>query len=105
MRGVEYARAAGRLSADQFQETHPALRVDPDGRLVEQQHLGRMNDPTSEVEAPSHSAAELFNRLLGTVEQPGQLQNVIDSAAQMSAAEPLCAAPIAEIFASREVVI
>ena len=53
-----------------------------------------MQNATSEIQTPFHSAAELFDRFPGAILQSGQLQNLLDAFSQSRVAHPLRAAPI-----------
>src|ERR1035438_1800262 len=48
----ENASAAFGLIANQFQQANPALRIDPDGGLVQQQYFGLMNNAAREIQPP-----------------------------------------------------
>ena len=103
--GVEDASSGLRLRADQFEQAHAALRIDPDGGLIEQQHFGLMDDAAGEIEAPPHAAAELLDGLAGAVGKAGDFEHFLNALAEQGIAHALRAAPIVEIFESRQVVV
>ena len=50
------------------------MRIDADRRLVEQEHLGVVEQRRGEVEAPLHAAAERPHLVPGTVRQADQIE-------------------------------
>ena len=56
LRGEQHVGAVGDEAADRLPQLDPAARVEPGGRLVEQQQRGRADQAGAEVEPAAHAA-------------------------------------------------
>ena len=57
-----------------------AARVEPGGRLVEEEHARRGDDARGDVEAAAHAARVLLDETIGRVGQPEGVEEVVGSA-------------------------
>ena len=72
-------RLAGRLEvADRGAELAGADRVDPDRRLVEEEHRGVVEQAAGDVEALPHAAGVPLDALFLTALQPDHLEQLVD---------------------------
>ena len=62
-----------------------AARVEPGGRLVEEQHLGRGDEARGEVEPPAHAAGERLHQLRRRVGEVEPLEQLVGAPARASA--------------------
>jgi hypothetical protein len=77
VRAPQRGDAARGLLADRFEDALARLRIDADGRLVEQQHARLVQQRTHEIEAPPHSTRERRHRLVAAVLETGQHQRAL----------------------------
>ena len=76
-------RAAGFELADQGPELGADLRVEPDGRLVEQDQLRLVDEAAGEQQAAAHPAGELVDGVAAAVAQAGQVEAAVDRGADV----------------------
>ena len=74
VRGVEQRLAATAQRLEVVEDGVAALRIDADGRLVEDQDVGIVDQRGGDVEAPLHAAAEGLRLVAGAVGQADQLR-------------------------------
>jgi hypothetical protein len=74
------------------------LRIEPRGRLVEEQHVRGVDEPERDVEPPLHAARVALDDTVGRVRDADQLEQFVDTAAERGAAEALHAALQREVL-------
>ena len=74
---------------EELEDIVPRLRIDADGRLVEDEKIRLVEDGASDIHAALHAARELLKLLLAPVLQTNQLQRKIDALPQSPAAKPV----------------
>ncbi len=79
MGGQQDGLTLGLQVADHLAELARADRIQPDGRLVEEQHRGVMQQGAGDMEALFHSARVAFDALAAAILQPDQLEQVGDA--------------------------
>ena len=62
---------------DRLEDGVAALRVDADGRLVEQQQARPVEQADADVQAPLHAAAERRGAVLGPVREADELEHLV----------------------------
>ena len=77
LRGQEDGRALGVDAAHLVPDRQPRGRVEPGRRLVEEQHLGRVDERAGEVEPPLHPARVGLRAPLRGVGEPDQLEQFL----------------------------
>ena len=82
-----------------------ALRVDADGGLVEDQHVGIVDERGGDVEAPLHSAAERLRLVAGAVGEADERERRVDALAQQRAGHPVERAEQLEVGGGAEVLV
>ena len=93
------------LGADHVPQPEPASRVEPGGRLVEEQQLGSTDERPGEVEAPSHAArVGLRDPVTGAL-QAELLEQLVRAAPCLGARELVQASEHPEVLAAREVLV
>ena len=70
MGAVNHGSAGIGGAADGFQDLLARLRIDADGRLVEQQQIRSMDHAAGEIEPPLHPAGEHGDRIVRALRQP-----------------------------------
>jgi hypothetical protein len=101
--GVEHRDALALERLDVLEDGVAALGVDPDGRLVQHQQPGPVQQPGADVEAALHAAGVVGDLVAGAVGQADQLQHRLHPGGQLATGEPLHAAPEAEVLAAAQV--
>ena len=69
--------------ADQRPELGADLRVEADGRLVEQDQLRVVDEAAGEQQAAAHAAGELVDRVAAAVAQAGEVERAVDRGADV----------------------
>ncbi len=80
VRGVDHPDALGSEPGHAGQDGVAALRVDADGRFVEDQQLRAVEQADPDVEAAFHSAGELIGPFTGPVGETDRLEDLLDAA-------------------------
>ena len=62
-----------------------ALRVESDSRLVEEQHVGRMNQAARDFEPAAHPARVSRDQIVGALGQPDHVQQAMSAFAALAA--------------------
>ena len=88
---------------DAREDRVPALRIDADGGLVEDQESWLVEQPDRDVEAALHAAGVVLGPLAGPVGEIDELQDRVDPLRQARAGEAVEATEEAEVLPSREV--
>src|SRR5690625_236397 len=101
MRSVKHGHAFGRQCLYRFQDCVARLRVDADGRFVENEQLRLMKQADPDIQAAFHAAGEFLGGPVRPFAQSGQLQHLGDALPQSGAAHTLQAAEYVEVFARR----
>ena len=88
---------------EQIPHGAPALRVESDSRLVEEQHLGRMDEPARDLQPPAHPARVSLHEIVGALGQAHHVDQVLRPLAPHAPAEIVEAAVDVDILPSGEV--
>ena len=81
------------------------LRVEPGGRLVEEQHARPVDEPERDVEPAPHPARVGLDDAVGRVGDPDELQQLVGARVQAAAAHPLDAALEHQVLAAGAVLV
>ena len=65
--------------ADVLPDGVARLRVEPDGRLVEEEHLGVVQQPAGDLQPALHAAGEGAHERMAPVGQPDDVEHVLDA--------------------------
>ena len=82
LRGEQHGRAVGDELLDDPPEIGAALRVEPGGRLVEEEHLGPVHERGREVEPAPHAAAVGAHRPRRGVDEIEALEQLVGAGAE-----------------------
>ena len=88
---------------EQIPHGAPALRVKSDGWLVEEQHLGGMDEPACNLQPPAHPARVSLHQIVGALGQTHQMDQVLRPLAPRAPAEVVEAAVDVDVFPPGEV--
>jgi hypothetical protein len=80
----------------------PALRIDADGRLVQEQKFGMMEGGASNVEPSLHPAREFFADIIGAVLEASPFKSFFNARLELSFSELVQAAEELEVFTGGE---
>ena len=105
VRRVEQRLAAVAQRLEVVEDGVAALRVDADRRLVEDQHVGIVDQRGGDVEAPLHAAAEELRLVAGAIGEADQLQRRVDALAQQRAGQAVERAEELEVGGGAEVLV
>ncbi len=103
VRRIEDAHALVAELLDAGQDGVPALRVDTDGRLVEDQQAGPVEQAHADVEAALHPAGELLGPFLRPVREVDDREHLVDPTGELAAAQPVQPPEEREVLAGAEV--
>ena len=78
VRGHQDARALAAQEVDQRPQLLADLRVEADGRLVEQHQPRLVHEPAGDQQPPAHAAAELVDLRVAAVGEVGDPQRALD---------------------------
>ena len=98
VRGVEDGHALPAELLDARQDRVPALRVDADGRLVQDEQLRLVEQADADVQPPLHAARELVGPLAGPLVEADDLEHLADPPLQRVAAHPVQLAEEAQVL-------
>src|SRR5208282_497147 len=101
--GVENRGARVAQALYQIEDRATALRVDADGRLIEDQELRPMQNSAREIQASLHPARIGADDVVGARREPDRIQSAFDRIVHRGAAEIVHSAPEVEIFARGEI--
>ena len=87
VRGHEDRGSLGAQRVDQGPELLPHLRVEADGRLVEQEEPRSMDESPRDQQSPAHAARELVDPVVTTVGKVRDLERPFDRSAAVGAAD------------------
>ena len=82
-----------------------ALRVESDSRLVEEQHVGRMNQAARDFEPPAHPARVSRDEIVGALGQPDHVQQAMSAFAALAARQAEELAVNVDVLPSGEIEI
>ncbi len=83
------ARALAAQQVDQRPQLLADLRVEADGRLVEQHEPRLVHEPARDQQPPAHAAGELVDLRVAAVAQVGDLQRALDRGFAVRAIDPV----------------
>ena len=83
---VEHRHAVGAERAHGLEDVVAALRIDADGRLVEDQQLGAVEQAGGEVEPPLHAARVVLDQIARALAQPDDVERPADPLGEQRAA-------------------
>ena len=95
-------RALAAQRVDQRPQLLADLRVEPDGRLVEQQQPRPVHERAGDQQPPAHPAGELVARRVGALGEVRDLQRAVDRGAALVARDAVQAREDGEVLARRE---
>ena len=82
-----------------------ALRIDADGRLVEQQDVGIVQQAGGQVQPPLHAAAEGLHAIVRAVGEADQVERGVDRLVERGARQAVERAEEAEVRARGQLVV
>src|SRR5713101_6066581 len=82
-----------------------ALRIDTDGRLIEQKNLRIVKQSRRQIQTPLHASAERFHFVTGAIRESDQIQDVVDCLLCLRAGERVKRRKKNQIVAGGELVI
>ena len=95
-------RALGAQGVDQRPELLAHLRVEADGRLVEQHEARAMHERPRDQQPPAHPAGELVDPRVAAVDEVGHLQRPLDRVAPLGAPDPVEVGEDAQVLLDRQ---
>src|SRR5215468_7817009 len=98
VRAVQDRSPAGGERALELVDAFPRLRVDADGRLVEQHDAGSVQDAAGQIEAPRHPARVFGDRIVGSAFETDERERSRDRRAGCAAIETLERREVGEVF-------
>jgi len=63
---------------DELPDGVPRLRVQADGRLVQEQHARIVEEPPGDLKSPLHAAGEIFNEVVLAVRELDDFEHLVD---------------------------
>ncbi len=79
MAGVEHRRPGSRQAGNGFEQEAARLRIDADGRFVEEQQFRLAEQADGQVEAPAQAAGQLLGAFAGDLFEAGEGDGLVDS--------------------------
>src|ERR1700675_2670625 len=76
--GVDEGFAAFLQRLEIVEDGIAALRIDADGRLIEQKNLRIVKQGRCQIQTPLHASAERFHFVTGAIRESDQVQDVVD---------------------------
>ena len=101
LRGEDDRGAVADELAQHLPQVAAAARVEPGGRLVEEQHLGRGDEAGGQVEPAAHAAREGLHQLVGRVGEVEPLEQLVGPAAGLGLGQVVQAADHLEVRLGR----
>ena len=105
MRRVEERLAAPLEGLEVVEDRVAALRIDADGRLVEQQDIGVVENPGGEIEAPLHAAAEVLDAIADAIAEADEIDRRGDRGVERAAGQAEQRAEEPQVVARRQLVV
>ena len=87
---------------DQRPELLAHLRVEPDGRLVEQHEPRPVDERPGDQQPPPHPAGELVHARVAAVDEVRQLERALDRVAPLGASDPVEVREDEQVLLDRE---
>src|ERR1700733_5785684 len=87
---------------EQFPHGPAALRIEPNGRLIEEQHLRRMNQSTRDFEAAAHPARVSLYEVVGPFREADHVQEMLRALAPHTPAQVVIPAVQVNVFPTRQ---
>jgi hypothetical protein len=87
--GQQHGGAGGDQLADQRPQVAAAGRVQPGGRLVQEQHLGPADQGGAQVKPAAHPARVGPDLAVGRLHQANALQHLAGALARLAAGQPV----------------
>ena len=91
----------GAQAVDQRPQLRADLRVEPDGRLVEQHQVGLVHEPAGQQQPAAHPARELVDRVAAARLQAREIEPALDRG--MHVGDPVKAREHGEVVLHRHV--
>ena len=95
-------RAFAAERVDQRPELLAHLRIEPDGRLVEEHEPGPVDERARDQQPPPHPAGELVDAGVAPVDELRQLERALDRIAPLGAADPVEVREDEQVLLDRE---
>src|SRR6266849_6961837 len=105
VRSVDEGFAALLQGLEIFKDGIAALRIDTDGRLIEQKNLRIVKQSRRQIQTPLHASAERFHFVTGAIRESDQIQDVVDCLLCLRAGERVKRRKKNQIVAGGELVI
>ena len=105
VRRVEQRLAAPAQLLEVVEDGVSALRIDADRRLVEEQHVGIMDERGRDVQAPLHAAAERARLVPGAIDQADEVQRGVDALVEQRARQAVERTEEAQVRCGAEVLV
>ena len=86
-----------------FEDGVAGLRIHSDGRFVQDQQRGPVQQSDADVQPAFHAAGVLFGQVAGTVAQPDQFQHLVGAPREVLARESLQPAEELQVLPGRQV--
>src|SRR5205807_8396914 len=101
--GVEDREALGAESLDVVEDGRSALGVDADGRLIEHEQPGPVEEPGGDVQPTLHTARVLLHSVVSPVSQAAELETRLQSLVPLTASQPVQAREEAQVLPTAEI--
>ena len=102
VRGHEDGHALRAQLVDECPQLRAHLRVEPDGRFVEEQELGPVHEAAGDEQAASHPARELVDHDVGASGQVGHFERALDRGVSIGTRHSVEAGEHRQVLTHRE---
>src|SRR5690348_7302491 len=100
MRGIDDGGSLVPQLLDHLKDPVARLRINADGRLVHEDHLGPMDKPGSHVQTSLHTSRKACDDLCCSIGETGPVQAPGDGCLKMVAAQAVILAKCLQVFAA-----
>src|SRR5215470_4790756 len=102
MAGVENRDAAGVEPADLLKDVIPRLRINADGRFIEEKKSRLVDQTGGEIESAFHAARESAGAIIGPLDQSHRTQQLLDALSQNRCGQAIQFAEERQVLARTE---
>src|SRR5207302_272257 len=83
----------------------PALRIDPNGRFVEQQDIGVVQQACRQIQPPLHAPTERLDKITRAIREAHKIKRVTDGAIPSRTLEAIETGKESEVVERRQLVV